>query len=130
MSNGKKTVTETLQEDNAKLKSELKALIAKRAKETDSTEMAKMQAQIAVLVANQDRSTQLENEYTARKAKYNKNVAKKQVKVDAKRQAILDIDNEVESKPTPKPSNPPGQGSGPSVTTSDVSESGDKPSDS
>lgn len=130
MSNGKKTVTEELQEDNAKLKSQLKALIAKRDKETDATEMAKMQAQINVLAANQDRSTKLGNEYTARKDKYMKGLAKKKAKADAKVKAIADIDNEVETKPTPKPTNSPGQGSGPSVVSSNDSPEGQKSSDS
>lgn len=147
------TVEQELSEKNAKLESEIRSLKDKIGQEKDSTEMAKMQAQINVLASQQDRTTKLENEYQDRKALYTKNVNKRKAKEAAKAQAIEDIENEVETKePTPssktseqstqeakdfhdekKPSKSdpgqslrsPGQGKGPSV----VSESEDsKPS--
>lgn len=105
MSNDKKqknqTVEQELSEKNAKLESEIRSLKSKIDQTKNSTEMAKMQAQINVLASQQDRSIRLENEYRDRKAKYNKNVAKRKAKDDAKAQAIEDIENDVVKEPTP-----------------------------
>lgn len=154
------SVSEDLAETNAKLEAELRKLKRDILKTADSTEMAKMQAQLAVLCGKQDRQTYLENEYADRKALYNKNVAKRKAKEAAIAKAVDDIENEIESKPSEVEAKsseqaskeaksfhdqnkvtsdelgqslrPPGQGKGPSVKGTDSAPSGrtDKPSDS
>lgn len=103
MSNGKKqsnqSASETLAEENAELQSEIRKLKNKILQEKDSTEMAKMQAQIDVLCKQQNRQDQLENEFADRKALYHKRVNARIAKEAKVAKAIADIDNEVEPNP-------------------------------
>ena len=119
MSKYKKTAEEWLKIENAELKSQMRQLEKKMISASNSTEMAKIQAQLNVLFTQQDRQSKLENEFADRKKKYNDGVAKRIAKDAAKAKAISDIENEVpptESPVVEQPINEPGSGNGPSVS--------------